>query len=329
MSRNRFARRILPVAVIGLALSLATMDVAEARRGGGFGSRGARTFQAPRPTQTAPTQAQPIERSMTPQGQQARQSTTANAAAGAAAQRRPGFLQRWGGPLVGGLVLGGLVGMLMGNGFGGAAGMIGMLLQLGVLALGVMLVMRLFRRRQEPQAAGAPMQMRGPDATRQLFPSQYIPPLQVAVPSSAAGQRPGDEIGIGDRDFDAFEQRLKELQQAFAAEDFAALREVCTPEIVSYLSEELGQNAVKGRRNEVSQTTLVSGDLAEAWREDDTDYATVALRYSSIDVVRDRQSGQVVEGDPEHPTETTEVWTFARQGGPWGGRWKVAAIQDA
>jgi predicted lipid-binding transport protein (Tim44 family) len=327
MSRNSFARRILPVAVFGLALSLATMDAAEARRGGGFGSRGARTFQVPRSTQTAPTQARPIERSMTPQGQQPRQATTANSSA-AAAQQRPSFLRRWGGPLLGGLALGGLVGMLMGHGFGGAAGMMGMLLQLGILALGAMLVMRLFRGRQQPQAVDAPMAMR--TAGPQPFPSQYIPPLQAAVPSSAgAGQRPGDEIGIGDRDFDAFEKRLQELQQAFAAEDFAALREVCTPEIVSYLSEELGQNAVCGRRNEVSQTTLVSGDLAEAWREDDTDYATVAMRYSSIDVMRDRQSGKVVEGDPEHPTETTEVWTFSRQGGPWGGQWKVSAIQDA
>ncbi len=54
--------------VLGLIASFAAVDFAEARRagGGGFGSRGARTYQAPAPTRTAPNNAAPMERSMTP-----------------------------------------------------------------------------------------------------------------------------------------------------------------------------------------------------------------------------------------------------------------------
>lgn len=48
------------------------------------------------------------------------------------------------------------------------------------------------------------------------------------------------------------------------------------------------------------------------------------MRYESIDVMRDRQSGEVVEGETR-PTETTEVWTFVR---PVGGRWQLSAIQE-
>jgi predicted lipid-binding transport protein (Tim44 family) len=74
--------------------------------------------------------------------------------------------------------------------------------------------------------------------------------------------------------------------------------------------------------NRVSDVKLLQGDLAEAWREGDTDYATVAIRYSLNDQMVDRESGRVVEGGPD---EATEVWTFLRAR---GGHWLVSAIQQ-
>jgi predicted lipid-binding transport protein (Tim44 family) len=104
------------------------------------------------------------------------------------------------------------------------------------------------------------------------------------------------------------------------------LRRLATPEMVSYLSEELADNAKNGIRNEVSNVSLLEADIAESWREDDRDYATAALRYESLDVMRDRATGKIVAGEADRPTETTELWTFTRQN---GGDWKLAAIQQA
>ena len=136
---------------------------------------------------------------------------------------------------------------------------------------------------------------------------------------------PGWQIPITAQDQATFETLLKEIQDAFGREDYAALRERCTPEVMSYLSEELSQNATHGRRNEVTNTRLLRSEISEAWREGDADYATVALNYESADVMRDRQTGQVLQGDPSVPTVTTEVWTFVRHG---GGVWKLSAIQE-
>src|SRR5690606_10307092 len=97
-----------------------------------------------------------------------------------------------------------------------------------------------------------------------------------------------DEVGITGDDLDGFQKLLDEVQGAFGREDYAGLRERTTPEIMSYLSEELSQNATQGQRNDVTDVTLLQGDLAEAWSEGDTDYATVAMRYESRDVMRDR-----------------------------------------
>jgi predicted lipid-binding transport protein (Tim44 family) len=76
--------------------------------------------------------------------------------------------------------------------------------------------------------------------------------------------------------------------------------------------------------NKVSDVKLRQGDLAEAWREDDADYATVAMRYGLTDQTFDRATGRIVEGSSA-PTEATELWTFRREP---RGKWELSAIQQ-
>ncbi len=328
MTLSRSAR-VLSVLAMTAIFTLGAVESADARRGGGFGSRGMRTYSAPRATAAAPTPAAPIQRSMTPQNQATRPAAAANrpAAANAAQQQRGNFLRRWGGPILGGLLAAGLFGMLMGGGFGGAAGIMAMLVQVGLIALIAAAAFAFFRRRK---AAHAGAHAAGPagNVSRFEFQQPAAPMQQAYTAPAAAAAHDGDEIGVGQGDFDAFEQLLGEVQTAFGREDYAALRERTTPEIMSYLAEELSQNAVAGRRNDVTDVRLLQGDLSEAWTEDSRDYATVAMRYSSVDVMRDRATGALVEGE-ERPTETTEMWTFVRdREGPWGAGWKLSAIQE-
>ena len=148
------------------------------------------------------------------------------------------------------------------------------------------------------------------------------------APSFASAPPTDAELALSSADQETFERLLVELQNAFGHEDYARLRTITTPEIMSYLAEELSDNATHGRRNEVTGTRLFDGEVSEAWREEGADYATIALRYESIDVMRDRTSGAILSGDAGRPTETTELWTFVRPVGTSGG-WKVSAIQEA
>ena len=84
------------------------------------------------------------------------------------------------------------------------------------------------------------------------------------------------------------------------------------------------QNRARGQVNKVTDTKLLQGDLAEAWREGDTEYASVAMRFSMVDRYVDIQSGRLVGGS-DQPVEATEVWTFVR---PRGGNWILSAIQQ-
>ncbi|BCG74923.1 membrane protein [Mesorhizobium sp. 113-1-2] len=325
MSRtSRFAALF---AGLFLAFSMVAIDHAEARRGGSFGSRGTRTFQSAPPTRTAPAPTAPVERSMTP-------NTGVNSAARQPQVQRPGFMSGFGGTMMRGLLIGGLIGLLVGQGFGGLAGMFGFLLQALLIGGAIMLAIRFFRsqsaRGPAPALAGAG------NAEASRFENRATEQQQTAgsftIPGfggGSGGSSPAagsEEITLAQTDLDAFQQLLTDVQEAFGREDHAALRRATTPEMVSYLSEELADNAQKGLRNEVSDITLLQADIAESWREDDRDYATAALRYESRDVMRERANGNVVEGDEDHPTETTELWTFTRQN---GSSWKLSAIQQA
>ncbi|RXT30502.1 hypothetical protein B5P46_00740 [Rhizobium leguminosarum] len=330
---SRFAK-IAAIAALTSATVFASLDDAEARRAGsgGFGSRGTRTFQAPPVTSTAPGTAAPIERSMTPRPQ-----TTAPATAqqplGA---QRPGLFGGFGRSMIGGLIAGGLLGMLLGHGFGGGFGFLGMLLQIALIGGAVMLAMRYFANRRQPSyGVGGPSRSPPQSYSQPSYSMSPAGNSSFQIPaigsgagsaSSSRGNRPSDEIGLAQADLDQFEELLTQVQTAYGAEDYGTLRRLTTPEAMSYLAEELGENATNGVRNRVSDVKLLQGDIAEAWREDGQEYATLAMRYSSIDAMVERDSGRIVSGDDHHPSESTEVWTFVRKP---SADWKLAAIQGA
>lgn len=153
-----------------------------------------------------------------------------------------------------------------------------------------------------------------------------------AAPEPQANARSGFGFGLGSEaapleitgdDYTAFERLLGDIQAAWSNEDIAALRGLATPEMVSYFAEDLTADFGRGLVDKITDVKLLQGDLAEAWREDDTDYATVSMRFALVDFMIERASGRVVEGG--QPGEVIEVWTFRRDR---GGRWMLSAIQQ-
>jgi predicted lipid-binding transport protein (Tim44 family) len=308
------ARRVLQSIAVVLSLALpliAAAPPADARIGGGLssGSRGTRTFSAPPSTSTAPSTAQPLNRTFTQPGSPGIGTSTAGG----------GFFNRPGGGMLRGLAAGflgaGLFGMLFGGGmFGGLGGMsslFGLIIQIGLIVFVVRMAMSWWQRRTTPAYAdGASAGLGG-----------------------ASSYRTGSGFGLGSgsapleilpADYQAFEQLLGDIQAAWSNEDVAKLHTLATPEMVSYFNNDLQENRARNVVNKVSSTKLLQGDLSEAWREGDTDYASVAMRFSMIDKTVDRVSGRLVEGS-EQPTEATEVWTFVR---PRGANWELSAIQQ-
>ncbi len=306
-------RRLLPLA-FALLLAVAP-NVALARAGGGFssGSRGGRTFTAPPATGTTPYSVSPMQRSLTPSPSYGAPSYGARPYG-----QSSGFGGRspFASGLLGGLVGAGIGGMLFGHGmFGGIDGfgsMFGLLIQLALLFfVGRWIFRRFFAGGAPAMAGGAPF-------------------ARTAMPNAGFGARPAaparsTPVAVTPADYQAFERLLVAVQAAWSGHDVGRLQSVATPEMVSYFAEQMADQASRGVRNLVTDVHLDRGDLSEAWREGNREYATVAMRFSMLDVTRDA-GGRVVDGSLAERVTVAEVWTFARAP---GGNWLLSAIQQA
>jgi len=315
MKFSQWSRSLVKTIAIVLALALPTalaISSADARVGGGFssGSRGSRTFSAPPSTTTAPGSTSQFNRTYSQPG----------GGFNTAAPSRGGLFGRGGG-FLGGLAAGflgaGLLGMLFGGGlFGGLGGLssiLGLIIQIVLIVFVVRLAMSWWQRRNSPQAAYAGAAP-GPQAN-------YRSGLGGGFGFGANNNAP---LEIKPDDYEAFERLLGDIQSAWSNEDVAKLHTLATPEMVSYFEQDLAQNRARNAVNKVTNVKLLQGDLAEAWREGETDYATVAMRFALIDKTIDRNTGAIVAGS-EQPGEVTEVWTFARRP---GSPWELSAIQQ-
>lgn len=236
------------------------------------------------------------------------QTAPSPAAASGLMGRRP-FLAG----LVGGFAGAGLAGLVLGQssamaGYSQAApaaSLLGVVLQLAVLAGLVWLAVGFFRRRATASAAAAVARTRDP------------------VRSEPVMGRPR-EFEPSDQDRQAFERILIEIQGAWTRADIPALSALTTPEVTSYLVEDLSRDRGRGIANRVEGVRLLKGEIDEAWREDDVDYVTAILTFESRDYSVQAGSGKVVEGNPATPTVATESWTFLRAA---QGRWLLSAIE--
>ena len=293
--------RILVLLFFCLALAF-TPSLAEARAGsssGGFGggssfgSRGLRSFEN--------NGASPLSRSLA--SPPAAASPLAGAYGGSLYQRHP-FLTG---------LFGGFLGSLLFHSLGGFGHFLGGILTLLIIVGLVFFVIRLFSGRGfSKTGVGGGM------------------PRSIGAAAAPAAHYRGHDTTVAESDLNAFQAIHLAVQEAWSREDLARMRQLMTPEMLGYFSEELTRNSSQGVQNIVSEVRLLKGEISESWEEGDLQYATAYLRWSALDyVVRlGRSPGQpdyLVSGNPQVPTEAEEVWTFVRRR---GGNWLLSAIQQ-
>jgi len=119
------------------------------------------------------------------------------------------------------------------------------------------------------------------------------------------------------------------VQAAYGDQDIDRLRRLATPDMAGHFAQEIADNARQGFVNRPSDVRLLQGDLAEAWSEGGSDFATLAMRYSLVDMNVDRATGRLLPGSSPAPQEVTEVWTFVKPAGSPPQNWRLSAIQQA
>ena len=310
--------RLACVASAFAATGALMMDQADARsgRGGSIGSRGTKTYQPPATTPTAPSQAKPIERSMTQPGNPAATATRNTGVQPAAQASRSGSMMR-------NLLLGGLIGAGLATMFGAGAlaNVLGFVLQMLLFGGLIYLAFAFFRSRSQSTQPAPAMAGTGPNVAR------VDQALNRSATSAPGGSSP--VLNLQQADFDAFERLLADIQLAYGRADLNALGDRVTPEMLSYFARDLDEDAKRGVRNELGQPKLLQGDLSESWRDPSGEWATVAMRYALTDATVEIATGRVVDGSRTEPQEVTEIWTFRRRHSTGPDAWELSAIQQA
>ena len=319
--KKKAASTLLALVLAG-TVTLLPCSADAARMGGGrsFGSQPSMRAPAPRPAPAQPyTQQRPMQQPR-PMNQPA--------------QQRGGL--GFGGGLLGGLLAGSVLGSLFGGGQGGqAAGEAGQagaaggggigLFDIILLFGGIWLLMRLFKRRQQPAggsfgqqtAAGQPSQTPFGGAT------QYAG--QTAQGAGAAwGALRGQQAPAGNfaqpnipPDFNAEEflrgakMAYTRMQAAWDRRDIATIAQFATPAVV----QELERQKAEDPNPSQTQILLVNASLQSVEEFGDKDRAAVYF-----DVVMREDPNQ------EQPTHAREIWTFVRQ--HQTGNWQLDGLQQ-
>jgi predicted lipid-binding transport protein (Tim44 family) len=297
--------------LLALALALSPEAFAKAGSSKSMGSRGSRT------------QDRPIERSMTPQPapqpayqQPVRPPMAAAPPMAPMPAAQPSFFQRhpFAAGLMGGVVGAGIGSMLFGHSSAMAGysemspvgSLLGTLFQFAMIGGLIWLGVRLFRRSSAPS-----------------LPQDHAA-YRVVDAAPAHAPRVDKEFEPGDADKQKFAEILVGIQRGWSEGDLGSLKRLATPEMVSFLADDLAANVSRNARNIVEDVALVKGDVSEAWSENGKDYATAVLTFSSRDYTVRADNGVVVEGDPRAVVQSTEAWTFVRA---HGGGWLLSAVE--
>ena len=319
-------KKLLVAAVLALTTT-AMIAEATARPMGGkrsFGRQSQTVRQAPPP---APAPAAPVNRQ---QGQQpnAAPAATAGAAGAAAAQaKRPSM---WKG-ILGGALLGLGLGALFSHlGIGGAmASFLSGLIMFALLALAVLFIVRMFRRKDTP--ANSSFQ----GFNQQPVPAGGTPPIGSGLsgaqtqPQSFQAQQPAGGLSLNkaapapqawgvpaDFDTEAFLRHAKSsfirMQAAWDKGDVNDLREFTTPEVFAELKMQIQE---RGPNADYTDVVEIGAQL-------------LGIETTPTDYLASVQFSGQIRTAPNAPLEPlNEVWNMSKPLSGNGG-WVLAGIQQ-
>jgi predicted lipid-binding transport protein (Tim44 family) len=117
------------------------------------------------------------------------------------------------------------------------------------------------------------------------------------------------------------------IVNAFAKGDKAALRPLLSDEVFGPFAQTIDERVAAKETVETRDLKLEEGEIVEADMSGRTARVTVKLVSHQISVTR-AMDGSIVDGDPDHPVEKTDYWTFARDTRSSDPNWSLVATSS-
>jgi predicted lipid-binding transport protein (Tim44 family) len=186
------------------------------------------------------------------------------------------------------------------------------------------------------QRTGAERPPRIPTAApRVATPAENV----VAMPQRALPATPPAFVSLADgleqirradpkfqpRDFVAGARHAFELiVHAFREGDTATLRPLVSDEVFATFADEIQRRQAAGETAEGRVERQETPEITQAHLDGRT--AIITVRFVSAQILVTRNAGgTVVEGDPDHPVDRIDLWTFARDTRSGNPNWLLVA----
>jgi predicted lipid-binding transport protein (Tim44 family) len=140
-------------------------------------------------------------------------------------------------------------------------------------------------------------------------------------------------IAAADRSFDpdAFltgaRAAYEMIVTAFAEGDRKTLRNLLSREVNDGFVAAIGEREQRQEKIEFKFVGIDKAELTEASLKGDTAQLTVRFLSKLISATRDK-TGAVIDGDPVHVGDVTDIWTFAREAAARDPNWKLIATES-
>jgi predicted lipid-binding transport protein (Tim44 family) len=163
-------------------------------------------------------------------------------------------------------------------------------------------------------------------------PAPPVPAVAAAAPADAV-QAGLVRIRSADPGFDADQfvagarGAFETIVGAFAAGDKARLRPLLSDEVFNPFSAAIDERSAAGERLETRVAQLKEADIADSALAGRIARVTVKFVSDQIHVLR-AHDGSIVDGDPEHPIEKTDFWTFVRDTRSADPNWVLVATSS-
>lgn len=140
-------------------------------------------------------------------------------------------------------------------------------------------------------------------------------------------------IATADRSFDLDEflagakAAYEMIVTAFAEGDRKALRQLLSKEVYDGFVSAIAQREERGETIEFKFVGIDKAEITAAGVKGAAAQVTVRFLSKLISATRDK-SGAVIDGDPMHVGDVTDVWTFARETTSRDPNWKLVATES-
>ena len=114
---------------------------------------------------------------------------------------------------------------------------------------------------------------------------------------------------------------------AFAEGDRKTLKQLLSQDVYDGFVQAIGDRETRGETMEFKFVGIDKADVTAAAVKGPTAQLTVRFLSKLVSATRDKD-GAVIEGDPAHVGDVTDIWTFARELTSRDPNWKLVATES-